>query len=114
MVGGGDPAPSYMAMLAPPASLAAVEPRAREIYVTGWRPPVPEGPTRDELTELVTTAAPRPQQLTNGEQDGERPAVLQPSFLQPTKIMTQHCHSPLRRPAVVLPSLHSGVGLSML
>ncbi len=48
----------YMAMLAPPATLAVVEPRAREIYATGWRPPVPEGPTRDELTDLITTAAP--------------------------------------------------------
>ncbi len=44
----------YMAMLALPASLAAVEPRAREIYASGWRPPVPDGPTRDELVELVT------------------------------------------------------------
>ena len=47
----------YLAMLAPPASLAAVEPRACEIYATGWRPPVPEGPTRDELTDLIATAA---------------------------------------------------------
>lgn len=46
----------YMAMLAPPASLAAVEPRAREIYASGWRPPVPDGPTRDELAELVSAA----------------------------------------------------------
>ena len=44
----------YMAMRALPASLAAVEPRAREIYASGWRPPVPEGPTRDELVELIT------------------------------------------------------------
>jgi 2-polyprenyl-6-methoxyphenol hydroxylase-like FAD-dependent oxidoreductase len=44
----------YMAMVALPATLAAVEPRAREIYASGWRPPVPEGPTRDELAELVT------------------------------------------------------------
>lgn len=47
----------YMAMLAPPAGLAAVEPRAREIYATGWRPPIPEGPTRHELTDLIATAA---------------------------------------------------------
>lgn len=47
----------YLAMVALPASLAAVEPRAREIYASGWRPPVPEGPTRDELAELVTAAA---------------------------------------------------------
>jgi 2-polyprenyl-6-methoxyphenol hydroxylase-like FAD-dependent oxidoreductase len=43
----------YMAMVALPASLAAVEPRAREIYASGWRPPVPEGPTRNELAELI-------------------------------------------------------------
>ncbi len=47
----------YMAMVALPATLAAVEPRAREIYASGWRPPVPEGPTRDELAELVTSVA---------------------------------------------------------
>jgi 2-polyprenyl-6-methoxyphenol hydroxylase-like FAD-dependent oxidoreductase len=43
----------YMAMVALPASLAAVEPRAREIYASGWRPSLPDGPTRDELAELV-------------------------------------------------------------
>jgi hypothetical protein len=42
-----------------PASLAAVEPRVREIYASGWRPPVPDGPTRDELAELVAAAAAR-------------------------------------------------------
>jgi hypothetical protein len=47
----------YMAMRALPATLAAVEPRAREIYASGWRPPIPDGPTRDELAELVTAAA---------------------------------------------------------
>jgi 2-polyprenyl-6-methoxyphenol hydroxylase-like FAD-dependent oxidoreductase len=49
----------YMAMRELPASLAAVEPRARAIYASGWRPPVPEGPTRDELAELVTATAAR-------------------------------------------------------
>lgn len=49
----------YMAMLALPASLATVEPRAREMYAGGWRPPVPDGPTRDELAELVAAAAAR-------------------------------------------------------
>lgn len=52
----------YMAMLALPASLATVEPRAREIYASGWRPPVPDGPTRDELAALVTSVSAR-----NGE-----------------------------------------------
>jgi 2-polyprenyl-6-methoxyphenol hydroxylase-like FAD-dependent oxidoreductase len=47
----------YQAMLAPPASLDAVQARARDIYATGWRPPVPPGPSRDELATLVTAAA---------------------------------------------------------
>jgi hypothetical protein len=50
----------YMAMHALPGSLAAVEPRAREIYASGWRPPIPDGPTRDELVELVTAWSARP------------------------------------------------------
>jgi hypothetical protein len=47
----------YQAMLAPPSSLDAVQARARAIYSTGWRPPIPPGPTRDELAALVTAAA---------------------------------------------------------
>jgi 2-polyprenyl-6-methoxyphenol hydroxylase-like FAD-dependent oxidoreductase len=46
----------YQAMLAPPARLDAVQARARDIYATGWRPPTPPGPTRDELAALVTAA----------------------------------------------------------
>jgi 2-polyprenyl-6-methoxyphenol hydroxylase-like FAD-dependent oxidoreductase len=48
----------YQAMRALPASLAKVERRARAIYVGGWRPPVPAGPTRDELADLVARHAP--------------------------------------------------------
>lgn len=48
----------YQAMQALPASLTEVEPRAHEIYAGGWRPPVPEGPTRDELAELVARHTP--------------------------------------------------------
>ena len=44
-------------MLAPPSSLDAVQARARDIYATGWRPPLPPGPTRDELASLVIAAA---------------------------------------------------------
>lgn len=44
----------YLGMEALPESLRAVEPRAREIYATGWRPAVPAGPTRDELAQLVS------------------------------------------------------------
>ncbi|MEV4636730.1 FAD-dependent oxidoreductase [Actinoplanes sp. NPDC049548] len=48
----------YLSMRALPATLAEVEPRAREIYAGGWRPPVPQTPTRDELAALIrrTTA----------------------------------------------------------
>jgi hypothetical protein len=41
-------------MNALPASLAEVEPQARGVYASGWRPPVPDGPTRDELVALIT------------------------------------------------------------
>jgi 2-polyprenyl-6-methoxyphenol hydroxylase-like FAD-dependent oxidoreductase len=44
----------YTTMDALPASLAPAEPRAREIYASGWRPPVPQGPTRDELSSVVS------------------------------------------------------------
>jgi 2-polyprenyl-6-methoxyphenol hydroxylase-like FAD-dependent oxidoreductase len=47
----------YLGMRALPASLDAVQPRVREIYAGGWRPPVPDGPTRDELAELVGARA---------------------------------------------------------
>ncbi|MFI7547104.1 FAD-dependent oxidoreductase [Actinoplanes sp. NPDC049599] len=43
----------YLAMDALPATLAEVEPRAREIFAGGWRPPVPPGPTRDDLAALL-------------------------------------------------------------
>jgi hypothetical protein len=43
-------------MRALPASLDAARDRARAIYATGWRPAVPEGPTRDELADLVAAA----------------------------------------------------------
>lgn len=46
----------YQAMLALPASLDAVQARARAIYASGWRPPIPPGPTRRELAGLVTAA----------------------------------------------------------
>jgi hypothetical protein len=42
----------YARMDALPASLNAVEPRAREIFAAGWRPDVPDGPTRAELADL--------------------------------------------------------------
>jgi 2-polyprenyl-6-methoxyphenol hydroxylase-like FAD-dependent oxidoreductase len=51
----------YLSMRAGPESLDAVEPRAREVYRSGWRPRRAEGPTRDELAELIERAgAPLP------------------------------------------------------
>ena len=35
-----------------PASLDTIEPRARAIFVAGWRPEVPDGPTHADLAEL--------------------------------------------------------------
>lgn len=43
-----------------PSSLDSVEPTARACYASGWRPALPEGPTRDELAELCRAAASGP------------------------------------------------------
>ncbi len=47
----------YQAMLTLPGSLDAAQARAREIYASGWRPPIPPGPTREELAALATGVA---------------------------------------------------------
>ncbi|MEU8615158.1 hypothetical protein AB0C29_44950 [Actinoplanes sp. NPDC048791] len=44
----------YLSMEALPATLAAAEPRAREIYAGGWRAPLPAGPSRDDLVSLIS------------------------------------------------------------
>jgi hypothetical protein len=46
----------YMSMSALPASLRDIEPGARALYATGWRPPFAPGPTRDELASLINRA----------------------------------------------------------
>ena len=43
----------YLGMTALPASLRAVEPRARTLYSTGRRPAPATGPTRDELADII-------------------------------------------------------------
>jgi 2-polyprenyl-6-methoxyphenol hydroxylase-like FAD-dependent oxidoreductase len=53
----------YLGMRTLPASLDPLQPRARQIYADGWRPPVPDGPTRDQLADLIATLSsvqPRP------------------------------------------------------
>ncbi|WP_199511359.1 tryptophan 7-halogenase [Nucisporomicrobium flavum] len=47
----------YLSMTALPATLAQVEPAARAMYASGWRPPVPDSPGRDDLAELVRSTA---------------------------------------------------------
>jgi 2-polyprenyl-6-methoxyphenol hydroxylase-like FAD-dependent oxidoreductase len=44
----------YLWMEVLPSALAEVEPRARALYQGGWRPAVPDGPTRDDLVELIS------------------------------------------------------------
>jgi hypothetical protein len=46
----------YLGMNALPASLRTIEPQARARYATGWRPPVPPGPDRDELAAIIQDA----------------------------------------------------------
>lgn len=47
---------AFLGMGALPASLAPAEPLARAVYQSGWRPPLADGPTRDELVQLATEA----------------------------------------------------------
>jgi len=44
----------YITMDQLPDSLLPAEPRAREIYASGWRPTPPEGPSREELISVVS------------------------------------------------------------
>ncbi|NMO92669.1 NAD(P)/FAD-dependent oxidoreductase [Actinomycetospora sp. TBRC 11914] len=48
--------PPYLAMLAGPECLDAVEPLAAAVYRGGWRPPRDEGPSRDELVAVLRGA----------------------------------------------------------
>jgi hypothetical protein len=46
----------YFGMVAVPSVLDGAQERAREIYDSGWRPSAPDGPSRDELVDLMTCA----------------------------------------------------------
>jgi len=46
----------YLAMEAGPATVAPLQEAARRVYETGWRPSYAEGPTRDELARIVSSA----------------------------------------------------------
>lgn len=49
----GPYAGGYFAMTALPSTLAPAEPLARAVYERGWRPPLTEGPSRDELVAII-------------------------------------------------------------
>ena len=46
----------YLSMLQLPSCLAPVEPLARAVYGSGWRPDFTPGPTRRELRDVVAAA----------------------------------------------------------
>jgi len=48
--------PGYLAMVDLPSCLDPVEPLARAVYESGWRPTHSPGPTRDELVDLIEAA----------------------------------------------------------
>ncbi len=50
----GQYAAGYFSMTALPETLRPAEPWARAVYESGWRPPYVEGPTRDELVDLIS------------------------------------------------------------
>ena len=50
----------YLSMTALPSSLAPAEPLARAVYESGWRPPLAEGPTRQELAAMIAARPARP------------------------------------------------------
>jgi hypothetical protein len=52
----GSYAAGYFAMTALPATLQPAEPLARAVYESGWRPPYAQGPSRDELVEVIERA----------------------------------------------------------
>jgi hypothetical protein len=57
-------ASGYLGMVELPSCLDAVEPLARAVYESGWRPPRSPGPTRQELVELIGAAgSPAPEQV---------------------------------------------------
>ena len=52
----GEPSQPYLAMRALPSCLDPVEPLARAVYESGWRPPHSPGPTREELVDILQSA----------------------------------------------------------
>jgi 2-polyprenyl-6-methoxyphenol hydroxylase-like FAD-dependent oxidoreductase len=53
----GPAAMMYMGMVALPSALTPYEEQVRDLLRTGWRPPVGDGPSRDELAAVVRDRA---------------------------------------------------------
>jgi hypothetical protein len=53
----GPAAMMYMGMVALPSALTPYEEQVRDLLRTGWRPPVGDGPSRDELAAVVRERA---------------------------------------------------------
>jgi 2-polyprenyl-6-methoxyphenol hydroxylase-like FAD-dependent oxidoreductase len=51
-------AAGYFTMTGLPAALKPAEPLARAVYERGWRPPLAEGPGRDELVDIIERCVP--------------------------------------------------------
>ena len=49
----GEAVAPYISMSALPSCLDPVEPRARAVYESGWRPSLPSHPTRDDVAAIV-------------------------------------------------------------
>lgn len=54
----GEAMAPYLTMAALPSCLEAVEPLARAVYESGWRPRLPSHPTRDDLAAIVAEHEP--------------------------------------------------------
>jgi hypothetical protein len=60
----------YISMLRLPSCLDPVEPLARAVYESGWRPAFTPGPTRAELREIVAAALEREEALSSPAHGG--------------------------------------------
>ena len=52
-------------MTALPDALDPVEPLARAVYESGWRPSLPSYPTRDDLAAIVAEREPQTEAIAN-------------------------------------------------
>ena len=61
----GEAMAPYLTMTALPSCLDAVEPLARAVYESGWRPSLPTYPTRDDLAAIVAEREPQTEAIAS-------------------------------------------------